>query len=103
MIGGDFRDRRPVGGSKPKELCSKFQLPDQTSIAVSLGPKAQCFSRECDGSGGKASGAALGRCVGRVSQDEAWWPTVKAPHEPILCDDDQYLSFIVLCIDMAFQ
>jgi len=48
--------------------------------------RSAMLSRECDGSGEEASGAALGRCVDRVSQDEACADREGA--RTILCDDD---------------
>ena len=48
-----------------------IQLPDQPSVAASLGPEAQCFRGSVMVRGGSV-GAALGGRVGTVSQDEAW-------------------------------
>jgi len=58
----------------------QIQLPGQPSVAASLGPEAQCFRGSVMVPGRKSS-AALGGCVGRASQDEAWCrPSRRADH-----------------------
>jgi len=98
MIGGDS-EIGALWAAVTKELCSKFNYPTRTSIAVLLGPNAM-LSRECDGSG---EGAWCGTVLAVQSLAKtSLVPTVKA-HEPFCAMTIQYLSFIVLCIDMAFQ